>query len=404
MTLRQALELALAQSPEVTLARLDQQRARYQVTIAHDPFSPKVFAGSGAAYTNGFPASIDGAAPAIFQAKTQMAIFDRPQTYQIRQANENLRGSGIEVGRQQDEVAYRVASLFLDAEQATQSLAAAQREAENLTRVRELVGVRVSEGRELPIKSKEADLAVLRARQRVDALGFDLSDAETSLAVALGLSAEDRVRAAQEERPAVAVPGSEEQTIAEAIANNRDLKRLESNLQAKTLEIKGYRAMRLPKVNLIAQYERFAQYYYQGFYPKFQSNSVQLGASFDVPLLVGRAPRAYASQAETDMAKIRVEEDRTRTRIAADLHRAFQDVARADGALAVARLDLDLARDQLSVDLAQMDEGRIPMAAVEQARAVEQDKWLVYYAAQHTVERSRLNVLRQTGTLAEALK
>src|ERR1700674_3429512 len=120
-----------------------------------------------------------------------MALYDKPQRYQVAQANENLRGSGIEVGRQQDEVAYRVASLFLDAEQATQSLAAAQREAENLARVRELVGGRVSEGRELPIKSKEADLAVLRARQRVDALGFDLSDAETSLAVALGLSAED---------------------------------------------------------------------------------------------------------------------------------------------------------------------------------------------------------------------
>ena len=57
MTLRQALDLALAQNPDLMLARLDQQKARHQITIATDPFHPKVFAGSGAAYTTGFPAS-----------------------------------------------------------------------------------------------------------------------------------------------------------------------------------------------------------------------------------------------------------------------------------------------------------------------------------------------------------
>src|SRR5580698_8614714 len=67
LTLRQALDLALQQNPDLVIARLDQDRARYQVAIARDPFIPKVFAGSGAAYTTGFPASVDGAAPSIFQ-------------------------------------------------------------------------------------------------------------------------------------------------------------------------------------------------------------------------------------------------------------------------------------------------------------------------------------------------
>lgn len=37
MTLRQALDLALQQSPDLMLARLDQAKARNQVTIAKDP-------------------------------------------------------------------------------------------------------------------------------------------------------------------------------------------------------------------------------------------------------------------------------------------------------------------------------------------------------------------------------
>ncbi len=38
MTLRQAIDLALQQNPDVVLARLDEQKARYQVAIEHAPF------------------------------------------------------------------------------------------------------------------------------------------------------------------------------------------------------------------------------------------------------------------------------------------------------------------------------------------------------------------------------
>jgi outer membrane protein TolC len=404
MTLRQALEMALAQSPDVMLARLDQQKARNQVTIARDPFRPKIFAGSGAAWTSGFPASVDGAAPSIFQARTQMAIFDRPQNFQVAEANENLRAAEIDVTKQQDEVAYRVASLFLDAEQAARSIAAAQREGENLVRVQELINSRVADGRELPIESKKANLAVLRNKQQVDSVASDLIIAETSLAEALGLAPDDRVRAAQEDRAAITLPSSEEQAIEASLDANQDLRRLESNIQAKTLEVKGYRAQRLPKVNLIAQYELFAKYYYQNYYTNFQRNSGQLGASIDVPLLAGRSAQAYRAQSEADIAKLRIEVDRRRARITADLRRAFQEVKRADSARDVARLDLDVARDQLSLDLAQMDEGRAPLAKVEESRAAENDKWVAYYAAQHAAELARINVLRQMGTLTATLK
>jgi outer membrane protein len=403
MTLRQALDLALAGSPDVMLARLDQQKARNQVIIARDPFRPKVFGGSGAAWTSGFPASIDGSAPSIFQARTQMALFDRPQNYQIAEANENLRAAGIDVAKQQDEIAFRVAALFLDAEQAARSLAAAQREGENLTRVQGLVNTRVGEGRELPIESKKANLAVLKNKQQVDTVASDLIAAETSLAMVLGLGPDDRVRAAQEDRAAITLPSSEEQAIEDSLGGSQEHKRLQSNIQAKTLEIKGYRAQRLPKVNLVAQYELFAKYYYQNYYSNFQYNSVQLGASVDIPLLVGRSALAYSAQAEADVAKLRIEIDRMRTRITADLRRAFQEVRRSDSAREVARLDLDVTRDQLSLDLAQMDEGRVPLARVEESRALENDKWVAYYAAQHASELARISVLRQMGTLRETL-
>ena len=405
LTLRDALDIALKQNPDVVLARLDQQRARAQVTIERDPFFPKLFAGSGAAYTNGFPMSIDGNAPAIVQAKAPMSIFDRPQTYRAAQASEAARGAEIDIGVRQDEVAYRVASLFFDADQAARSLAAVNLQLASLNRVRDLVAVRVNEGREISIESSKADLKVLQAQQRQTDLTDSLADTETSLAQVLGFDPGDRVQPAREDRRAMNQIDSEESAIQQALGGSREIRRLESNLQAKTLEIKGYQAERLPKVDLVAQYSLLSKYNnYQKFFGAFQRHNVELGASITIPILVGRSGSAYVTQAQVDIDKIRTQIGQTRSRITADLQHAYREIRRSESAQKLARADLDLARDQLSLDLTRYDEGQVTMAQVEASRAAEQEKWIAYYDTQHTLEVARLTVLRQTGTLVAALR
>ncbi len=404
MTLKQVVDVALEQNPDVMLSRLDAHKARSAINIARDPFSPKVFAGSGAAYTTGYPANIEGEAPSIFQVRTQMAIFDRPQSYLVAQAHENLRGAEIDTAKQQDEVAYRVASMYLDAEQAARNLEVAQRQAENFARVLAIMKTRQQEGHELPIEVDRAAVAVSRAKLAVATLEDNLANAESSLAILLGMAPGDRVRAAQEQRAAPEIPASEEQSIAAAIESSKDIQRLESSMQSKLLDSKSYKAQRLPKVDLVAQDEVFAKYYYQNYYTTFQRNSAQFGASIEVPLWIGKSARAYISEDEADIAKLRIEIARTRSQITDNIRRAFRAAKHAQMARELARDDLALAREQVSVDLAQNEEGRLPMATLEQARAAEDEKWIAYYNAQHEEERSRLDVLHQTGTLVAALK
>ena len=405
LTLRDALDIALKQNPDVVLARLDQQRARAQVTIAKDAFVPKLFAGSGAAYTNGFPMSIDGNAPALVQARTQMAIFDRPQSLRAAEANETARGSEIDIALRQDEVAYRVAALFFDADQGARSLAAVKLQLQSLTRVRDLTAVRVNEGRELPIESSRADLKVLQAQQRQAELDDSIADTETSLAQVLGFDPGDRVQPAQADRRVTGQIDSEDAAIQQALDGSREIRRLESNLQAKNLEVKSYQAERLPKANLIAQYALLSRFNnYDKFFPRFQRNNFELGMSFEVPILTGRSATAYVVQAQADIDKIRAQIGQTRSRITADLQHAYRDIRRTESAEKLARADLDLAREQLSLDLTRYDEGHVTMAQVEASRATEQEKWMVYYDTQHALEVARLNVLRQTGTLVAALR
>src|SRR5689334_7189087 len=114
MTLRQAVDLASRQNPDLALARLDEEKARQGIRVARDPFIPRLVAGSGLAYSNGFPMSIEGSAPSIVQARASQYLFNRPQQLAIAQAREDTRGAGIVVAGKRDEISYRVAALFLD--------------------------------------------------------------------------------------------------------------------------------------------------------------------------------------------------------------------------------------------------------------------------------------------------
>ena len=334
-----------------------------------------------------------------------MAIFDRPQSYRAAQANEVVRGMEFDVGIRQDEAVYRVASLFFDADQAARSLAAVERQMESLVRVRDLTGVRVSEGRELSIESSRADLKVLQAQQRQTELSDAVADAETALAQVLGFRPGDRVHPAQEDERRPVTLDSEESAIQQALNTSREIRRLESNLQAKNLEINGYKAERLPKVDFVGQYSLLSKYNnYEKFFGAFQRHNVELGASITIPILVGRSGQAAMAQSQVDIEKIRTEIGRTRSRITADLQRAYRDVRRTETAQKLARADLDLAREQLSLDLTRYDEGQVTMAQVEASRAAEQEKWIVYYDTQHALEVARITVLKQSGTLLASLQ
>lgn len=404
MTLRQAVETAVRQNPDIALVRLDEEKARQAIRVARGPFSPRVTVGSGLAYSNGFPLSIEGSAPSVVQGQAVQYLFNRPQTLSVAQAREDARGASLAVASKRDEVAYRIATLYLDAERAARIGALARKETESQEKVLETVRAQVSEGRALPLAEKTALYNLAHARQIADGLEDDQAAAETTLAIGLGFSAEDRVRPVEEERTVPQLPQSDEQAIQSVLESNKDLRRLESQIVAKELERRGERASRLPRADLVAQYGLFAKFNnYQEFFQKFQRNNGQIGVSFQLPILVGSGVGAQVAQTEIDIAHLKMELSNLRNRLTADLQQSFRDVKKSATGAEVSRLDLEVAREQLSVLLAQMQEGRATMRQVEEARIVENQKWIAFYDARYAVEKARWNVLRLTGDLASAL-
>ena len=405
MTLREAVGRAVAQNPDITLARLDEENARHGVQVAKDPFVPRINVGSGLAYSNGFPMSIEGSAPSIVQAHATQFLFNRQQSYAVAQAKEQVRGAGFDVAGKRDEVAYRTASFYLEAERAARVLRLARKDAESLEIVLAAIQAQVKEGRALPLAEKQAALQLARARQLAEALDGDQANAETQLAIAVGLSADDRVRPAAEQRPAAALPESEEHAVVSALESNQELRKLQSQIAAKSLEMRGEKAARLPRVDLVAQYGLFAKFnHYQDYFQTFKRNNGQIGLSFQVPVFSGPGVKAQMSQTETDISHLRVQLNSARNQISADLQQSFREVKKAGMAAEVARLDLEVAREQLSVNLAQMREGRLTLRQVEEARVLENGKWIAFYDAQYAVEKARWSVLRLTGDLVPAIE
>ena len=174
---------------------------------------------------------------------------------------------------------------------------------------------------------------------------------------------------------------------------------------AKGLEIRGDRAARLPRVDLVAQYGLFAKFnHYEDYFRTFQRNNGQLGLSFQLPLLPGPGIGALTAQRNAEVAHLRLEMNNTRNSIIMTTRQAWREIGTAEAAREVARLDLEVARDQVSIDLALMQEGRASLSQVEEARAAEDSKWISFYDAGYVLEKARWKLANQTGDLLAWLK
>jgi len=404
LTLQQVLEIASRQNPDVALARLDEQRAEQGIQVAIDPFRPKIYGGSGLAYTYGYPNSIDGNAPSVVQLKTDMALYNRPKSYAVAAAREQARGSQFSAQAKAEDVAYQAADLYLTAHQLKQQAEVLATQIPGLQKVAGSVTAAVGEGRQLPLELKRAQVNLALSRERLGSAQLDADYYEMMLAVVLGYPATDRVEPADSSVALPVAPPTEDEATDMALRNNRDLRRMESEVMVKELDLRSFKSERLPQMDLVAQYSLFAKYNYSQYFQKFQYNNFQIGASIRIPILVGSASRGQALQAYTDMQKIRIQKDQIRNKIITDTHRGYEQFKKAESIRDLTRMQLDLAREQLTVLLAQNEEGRTPMDEVEKARLDESEKWMSFYDAETQVTRAKLAIVRDMGTLVASIQ
>ena len=154
----------------------------------------------------------------------------------------------------------------------------------------------------------------------------------------------------------------------------------------------------------MAQYALLGRFNnYEDFFRKFERHNGQLGVSIQIPVWTGPRVGAAVAQAEAEAAQLRLQIRSARSRITAETARWYQEVKQAESARDLARLDLEVAREQVTILLAQAEEGRAGLRQLEEARSAETGKWLAFYDSAAALEKARLSLLKQTGALLAAL-
>lgn len=400
LSFEQALDRARSEAPEVLLARYDELQAKQAIRIAKDPFSPKVILGSGLAYTYGFPMSIEGSAPSIFQAKAIQSLVNRPQSFLLAKSRVDAQSVALSVQERRDAALEKTAKLYLDASLVRKNLDLVQQQVRSLEAVRGVVDARVEEGRLLAIEARRAEVNARKAKQRTVLLNTELAQIQRSLAFVLGYGAEDEVETQAVNSLTGDVPADPTETIRLALDNSRELKRLQSDIQAKNLEFQANRSSWYPQVDLVAQYGLFARFNnFDQYFNRFQRNNLLLGMSFKFPVVPGTASSAQAATALNEVNRLRLRVANTRNRIELDTRKLLDDLKLQRENLDLAKLDLEVSRDQVSIVLAQIEEGKAAQRQLEEARFLEAEKWMTYYEAAYAVERAKVSVLAAIGQL-----
>jgi outer membrane protein len=406
ISLEEAVRIALSQNPDVQLARLDEEAAHQEVEIAKSPFTPQILAGSGLAYTNGIPQSIEGSTPSIVQAVGRQYIYNREQSNRVKQAREMEAAAGFATSGKEQEIAFRVASSYLDFERAWRRVRLLEDRMENWSRIESAMAALVEEGRKIPLELRQTQLETARVRHELNSQRAQFQVLEATLRHQLALGPDRHLTPQPTERAnSLALPAGLDAAREKARENNPESKRLAAALRSKGFEIQAEKGARYPRIDLVAQYSLLGRFNnFEDFFNKFQRHNGQIGMSMQIPVFTGKTVSSRVGKAEVEARQLRLREAATRSGAELEAERLFSEVEQAESALKLSRAELDYARENLSVVLARQDEGRAAMADVERARVAESQAWAAFYDVQYDMQRAKLNLLRQTGELAAAFQ
>src|SRR3954470_1259515 len=97
ITLKQAVDMAVKNSRDVALAQVRYNVAENTARVNASAFQPNLYTGSGAAYTYGFPQTLNGAAPSIINLSYGQTVFNPVLRGQARAAVERTEEQRLEL-------------------------------------------------------------------------------------------------------------------------------------------------------------------------------------------------------------------------------------------------------------------------------------------------------------------
>jgi outer membrane protein TolC len=398
VTLKRAIELALQNSKEIQVAKIQARVADHAAMISKAQFMPNLYAGSGAGYTNGIPETPGGRAPSIFNVTYTEQVFNEPLRGQAKEMEEQAKAQKIALEDAKNSVITRTAMAYLELGKVRHSLELLRKEQESAEKILAVTQERQVGGFELPVEVTKAQLTKAQVAQRILHLEGREDELEVFLRYQLGFSETQPIEVSPEE-----LPGEAEQAgdnlVAAAMTSNTGLRLAESDVRAKEFRLKGERRGYFPTLELVSVYSVLAKFNnYSQFFNSFQRNNFNAGIDMRVPIFSAQL-KANIGLAQVNLDAAKVNLINKRTELSAEVRQKTRKVRESDAAKEVARLELQLAQQNVAVLQAQFGEGKLSLSDMEKARLDENEKWMAYLDAGFQKQQAQLELLRTAGQL-----
>jgi len=398
LTLKRAIELALQNSKDIQVAKIQASLADHAAQINKAQFMPNLYAGSGAGYTDGIPETPGGRAPAVFNMTYTEEVFNEPLRGQGKEKQEESRSQKIALEETKNNVITRTAMAYLELGKVRHSLEILRKEQESAEKILQVTQEREGEGFELQVEVTKSQLTRAQVVQRILQLEEREDELEVFLRYQLGLAEGQVMDVAPEE-----LPGEAEQAgdnlIAMALTNNTGIQLAASDVRAKEFRLTGEKRGYWPTLEFVSVYSVLAKFNnYTEFFNHFQRNNLNAGVDVQVPLFSAKTKAAIGlAQVNLDAAKAGL--SRKTSEVSADVRQQTRRVKERDAAKEVARLELQLAQQNVAVLQAQFGEGKLNLREVERARLDENEKWMAYLDANFQKQQAQLELLKTVGQL-----
>ena len=398
LTLKRAIELALQNSKEIQVAKIQASVADHAAQITKAQFMPNLYAGSGAGYTNGIPETPGGRAPSVFNVTYTEQVFNEPLRGQAKEQQEQAKAQKIALEEARSSVISRTAMAYLELGKVRHSLELLRAEQESAEKILQVTQEREGQGFELPVEVTKSQLTKARVVQRILQLEEREDELEVFLRYQLGLSDAQTIEVTPEDLPGEAELAGDN-LVAAALTNNTGLRLAESDVRAKEFRLKGERRGYLPTLELVSVYSVLAKFNnYSQFFNSFQRNNFNAGIDMHVPIFSAQL-KANIGLAHVNLDAARATLSSKRAELSADVRQKTRRVREMNAAKEVARLELQLAQQNVAVLQAQFGEGKLNLRDMEKARLDENDKWMAYLDANFQKQQAQLDLLKTAGQL-----
>ena len=403
LTLKRAIELALQNSKDIQVAKIQASIADKAALINKAQFMPNVYAGSGLGYTYGIPETPGGRAPAIFDVTYTEQVINEPLRGQGKEQQEQAKAQKVLLEDARNLAIMRTASAYLELVKVRHSEELLQKERESAEKIVGVVQQRANEGYELPVEVTRAQLTRAQVAQRLLQLQGRDDELEMFLRSQCGLAPEQQIEVMPEE-----LPGAAEQEganlIASAMENNTDLRLAQSDVQGKEFRLIGEKRGYWPTLELVSVYSLLGKFNnYTLYFNHFQRNNYNLGIQAQIPIF-SPSTRANVALAQTNLLAAKAYYSNKQNQVSADVRRKTRRVRETDAGKEVARLELQLVQQDLAQLQARFEEGKESLQVVEKARVDENEKWMALLDATFQRQQAQLDLLKTAGQLDKVLQ